>query len=128
MDIDDFERWWRVREHADIVRMIGAVDATPGTVDGEVCHARACAEVGALLRRSGRQRLGGRAAHQVRVAVVEACRRTGVLEEDRRGAIRLARAAGDAARVLVCGTNVPGTDELLAPFRPEILLDLDPAC
>jgi hypothetical protein len=124
MDIDDFERWWRVRERADIMRMIGAVGATSGMADGEVCHARACAEVVVLLRRSGRQRLGCRAAHQVRLAVVEACRRTGVLDDDRDGAVRLARAAGDAARVLVCGSRVPSAEELLAPFRTELPLDL----
>ena len=125
MDIDDFERWWREQEHADIVRMIGAVAATSGTADREVCHARACAEIGVLLRRSGRQRLGCRAAHRVRLAVVEACRRTGMLDEDREGSVRLARAAGDAAQVLVCELRLRGVDELLAPFRAE--LPVDPA-
>lgn len=125
MDIDDFERWWREQEHADIVRMIGTVEATSRTADREVCHARACAEIGALLRWSGRQRLGCRAAHQVRLAVVEACRRTGVLDEDREGSVRLARAAGEAAQVLVCGVRLPGVVELLAPFRAE--LPVDPA-
>lgn len=122
MDIDDFEGWWRVRERADIVRMIGALDATAGTGDGDACHVRACAEVGVLLRRSGRHRLGCRAAHQVRLAAVEACRRTGVLDDDRAGAIRLARRAGDVARVLVCGVHPPCADELLGPFRSELPL------
>jgi len=99
MDIDDFERWWRVRERADIVRLIGA-----------------------LLRRSGRHRLGCLAAHAVRSAAIEACRRTGVLDDDRGGSVRLARAAGDAARALVCGTLLPSGDDLLAPFRAELPL------
>lgn len=122
MDIDDFERWWRVRERADIVRLIGALDAAGGVADGDVCHARACAEVGALLRRSGRHRLGCLAAHAVRSAAIEACRRTGVLDDDRGGSVRLARAAGDAARALVCGTLLPSGDDLLAPFRAELPL------
>lgn len=120
MGIDEFERWWREREHADIVRLIGVVEASFGIGDGDVCHARACAEVSALLRRSGRQRHGCWAAHEVRTTVVEACRRTGVLDEDRDGSARLARAAGDVARVLVCGSLVPGAEELLAPFRSDL--------
>ncbi len=122
MDIDDFERWWRVRERADIVRLIGALDATAGVADGDVCHARACAEVGAALRRTGRHRSGWAAAHAVRSAAIEACRRTGVFDEDRAGSVRLARAAGDAARALVCGTPLPSGDDLLAPFRAELPL------
>lgn len=125
MDIDDFERWWRVRERADIVRMIAGLEVTAGS-EREIGHLRASAEMGALLRRSGRRRLGCRAAHRVRLAVVDACRRTGVLAEDRAGVTRLARAAGEAAQVLVCGAHRPVADELLAPFRAEV--PLDPAC
>ena len=120
MGVDEFERWWRVREHADIVRMISAMANGPGEQGRDVCHVRACAELDVVLRRSGRRRLASRVAHRLRVAVVEACRRTGVLDEDRDGAVRLARAAGDAARVLVCDPGVPCLDELLVPFRSEL--------
>ena len=122
MGVDEFERWWRVRERADIVRMIAAIDPGPAAGGCDVCHVRACAELDVVLRRSGRRRLGARAAHQLRVAVVDACRRTGVLEEDRDGVVRLARAAGDAARVLVCDSDRPCLDELLVPFRSELPL------
>ena len=30
LGIDDFERWWRVRERADIVRLVGALDPPSG--------------------------------------------------------------------------------------------------
>lgn len=124
MQIDDFERWWQGQGRAGLERMIGAMDATNGTADQAVCHLRACTEVRALLRRAGRQRLGCEVTHRAHVAVLDACRRTGVLDEDKEGSVRLARAAGDAARVLVCQTRLPGIDELLAPFRPELPLDL----
>lgn len=113
MGIDDFERWWRVRERADIVRLIGALDAASGVAGGDVCHARACAEVGVALRRAGRHRTACLAAHAVRSAAIEACRRTGVLEEDHAGSVRLARA-------LLCGGRLPSGDDLLAPFRAEL--------
>lgn len=118
MDVDDFVTWWRERERADIERMIDALDAVVGTADGEIGRLRAGAEVGALLRRSGRARLGCRAAHDCSQAAVEACARTGVLRDDRSAATRLARAAGDAARGLVLGLDHPGADELIRPFRP----------
>jgi hypothetical protein len=124
MQIDDFERWWQDQERAGLERMIGAVGASSDTADHAVCHLRACTEVQALLRRSGRQRLGCQAAHRAHVAVVDACRRTGLFESDREGSVRLARAAGDAARVLVCEARLPAIDELLAPFRSELPLDL----
>ncbi|HEU5083290.1 MAG TPA: hypothetical protein VFU14_08125 [Acidimicrobiales bacterium] len=122
MGIDDFERWWRVRERADIVRLIGALDAASGVAGGEVCHARACAELGVALRRAGRHRTACLAAHAVRSAAIEACRRTGVLDEDHAGSVRLARAAGEAARALLCGGRLPSGDDLLAPFRAELPL------
>ena len=90
MGIDEFERWWRVRERADIVRMIAALDHDPDDGGSDVCHARACAELEVVLKRSGRHRLGWRAAHRLRVAAIDACRRTGVLDHDRDGAVRLA--------------------------------------
>lgn len=124
MQIDDFERWWQDQERVGLERMIGAVGAAGGTADHAVCHLRACTEVRALLRRSGRQRLGCQVAHRVHVAVLDACRRTGVLESDREGSVRLARAAGEAAQVLVCQMRLPAADELLAPFRSELPLDL----
>lgn len=124
MEIDDFERWWHGQDRADLERMIVTVGASSDTADHAVCHLRACTEVRLLLRRAGRQRLGCEVAHRVHVAVLDACRRTGVLESDRQGSVRLARAAGDAARVLVCQTRLPAVDELLAPFRSELPLDL----
>lgn len=122
MDIDAFERWWRVREHADIVRMIGALGAGAAAPDRDVCHVLACAELDVVLRRSGRRRAAGRAAHRVHVAVREVCRRTGVLDEDRDGAVHLARAAGEAARAMVCDVALPCRDQLLGPFRSELPL------
>ena len=122
MGVDEFERWWRAREHADIVRMISALDQGPADQGSDVCHVRACAELDVVLRRSGRRLAASRVAHRLRVAVVDACRRTGVLDEDRDGAVRLARAAGDAARVLLCATTLPCLEELLVPFRSELPL------
>lgn len=124
MQVEDFERWWQDQDRAGLERMIGAVGSAGDTADHTVCHLRACTEVRALLRRSGRQRLGCQVAHQVHVAVLEACRRTGVLQSDREGTVRLARAAGDAAQALVCHTRLPASEELLAPFRAELPLDL----
>ncbi len=118
MDVDDFVRWWRERERADIERMIDALDCLVGTADGGIARILACAEVGALLRRSGRSRLGCRAAHRSITAVLDCCERAGVLEENRSGATRLARAAGDAGRGLVVGLDHAGADELFRPFRP----------
>lgn len=120
MDVDEFVTWWRERERADIERMIDALDTVVGTADGEVGRLRAGAEVGALLRRSGRSRLGCRAAHRSSLAAIEACARTGVFDHDRSGAIQLARAAGDAARALLVGDGHAGVDELLRPFRSEM--------
>jgi len=122
MGIDEFERWWRAREHADIVRMIGALDAASAGDRVDVCHVMACASLDVALRRTGRRRVGCQAAHQLRVAVLDACRRTGVLDEDREGSVRLARAAGEAARAMVCGTISRGVDELFHPFRSELVL------
>jgi hypothetical protein len=122
MGVDEFERWWRVRERADIVRMIATLDPDRATGGCDVCHVRACAELDVVLRRSGRRRLASQVAHRLRLAVVEACRRTGVFDEDRDGAVRLARAAGDAARVLVCDAGRPCLEELLVPFRAEVPL------
>ena len=122
MGVDDFERWWRVRERADIERMIGTVELGASAPDADVCHLLACASLDVALRRSGRRREGCRAAHRLRVAVLEACRRTGVLEEDHEGAVRLARAAGEAGRAMVCGTALPALEELLHPFRSELAL------
>lgn len=124
MEIEDFERWWEGRERPTLERMIRTVGAAAGTADHAVCHLLACTEVRAVLRRSGRQRIGCEVAHRVHVAVLDACRRTGVLDDDREGAVRLARAAGDAARVLACGTRVRAADELLAPFRSELPREL----
>ncbi len=120
MDIDEFVTWWRGRERADIERMIDALPAPAAAAGDDVEHVRACAEVGVALRRAGRTRLGGRAAHRARTAVVDACRRTGVLDADRRGATRLARAAGDAALALSCRVPRPVAEELLAPFSGEL--------
>jgi hypothetical protein len=122
MGVDEFERWWRVRERADIERMIGAVDVAASTPDADVCHVLACASLDVALRRTGRRREGCRAAHRVRVAVLDACRRTEVLETDHDGAVRLARAAGEAARAMVCGTPLPSLEELFHPFRSELAL------
>ena len=108
MGVDEFERWWRAREHADIVRMISALDQGPADQGSDVCHVRACAELDVVLRRSGRRLAASRVAHRLRVAVVDAC--------------RLARAAGDAARVLLCATTLPCLEELLVPFRSELPL------
>ena len=124
MQVEDFERWWQDQDRVGLERMIDTVDAADDTADHAVCHLRACTEVRALLRRSGRQRLGCQVAHRVHVAVLDACRRTGVLESDREGSVRLARAAGDVARVLVCQTRLRSVDELLAPFRSELPLDV----
>jgi hypothetical protein len=122
MGVDEFERWWRVRERADIVRMIAALDPGRSADVLDACHALACAELEVVLRRSGRQRLAGQVAHRVRMACADACRRTGVLDEDRDGAVRLARAAGDAALALLCAPDLPCVDELVAPFRSEVPL------
>jgi len=122
MDIDGFERWWRVREHADIVRMIGTLESGVAPPDPDVCHVLACAELDVALRRSGRHRVGSKAAHRIRVAVMDTCRRTGVLDEDRTGAVHLARAAGDAARAMVCEPPLPCLDHLFGPFRSELPL------
>lgn len=123
MQADDFERWWQQQERVGLERMIDTVGSSHDTADHAACHLRACTEVRALLRRSGRQRLGCQVAHQVHVAVLDACRRTGVLESDREGSVRLARAAGDAAQALICQTGLRAVDELLAPFRSELPLD-----
>jgi len=120
MRVDEFERWWSDRDRAEIVRMIAATAPPEDLRGGDACRARAAAELDVLLRRRGRQHAGLRAAHRLRLAVVDACRRTGVLDDDHDGAVRLARAAGEAARALVCGA--PGPDELLVPFRAELAL------
>jgi len=122
MGIDEFERWWRARERADIVRMIGAVDASTPADRIDVGHVLACASLDVALRRRGRRRLGCQVAHRLRVAVLDACRRTGVLDEDRDGSVRLARAAGEVGRALVCGHPLPGVEELYHPFRSELAL------
>lgn len=124
MSVDEFERWWRARGRADIIRMITVLDGNPGHGGADVCHARACAELEVLLKRSGRDRLGHRVAHRLRVAVVDACRRTGVLDDDRDGSVRLARAAGEAARAMVCDRRVACLDEVVGPFRSELDLEL----
>jgi hypothetical protein len=122
MGVDEFERWWQDRQRGEIERLIASLD--PGTeADGpDVCFVRACAELDVALRRAGRHRVGCRAAHRLRVAVVDACRRTGVFDEDRDGSVRLARAAGAAARAMVCDRRVACLDEVLAPFRSELPL------
>lgn len=124
MGIDEFERWWTGQERADIERMIAAVDRVDVDQGADVCFVRACAELDVALRRAGRHRLGCRAAHRLRLAVLDAARRTGALERDRDGTVRLARAAGAAARAMVCDRRVACLDEVLAPFRAELpLLD-----
>ena len=122
MGVDEFERWWRERERADIVRMMASVHHADCDDSREVCLVAACAELDVVLRRSGRRLAGSRAAHRVRRAVLDACERTGLLDEDRDGVVRLARAAGDAGRALVCEPAPPCIGELLAPFRSELPL------
>ena len=111
-------------ERADIERMIDLLGAEAETADGEIARLRARAEVGALLRRSGRARLGCRAARRCRRAAREACDRTGLLDQDRAGSTRLVRAAGDAAFGLVVGLATAGVDDLLRPFGPALALRL----
>lgn len=116
MDVEEFLRWWRCQNRDDIERMLAALVAETETADGEVGWWRASTEVSAALRRSGRVRQGCTAAHRASAAAMAVCTATGVRALDRDGATRLARAAGDAARVLVAGGQLPGTETLLRPF------------
>lgn len=116
MDIEEFVRWWRSKDRTDIEGMLAALAAETETADGEVSWWRASTEVSAALRRTGRVRVGCTAAHRASCAAMAVCTSTGLRDVDRDGATRLARAAGDAARVLVAGDDLPGTETLLRPF------------
>lgn len=116
MDIDDFERWWRTRDRADIEWIIDAVAATTDTTDGEIERLRATREVNRLLARSGRRRLACEVSHRVRLGVLEACAASGVRDDDPAGTTLVARAAGDAARGLVAAPDSPWCQALLRPF------------
>lgn len=116
MDVEEFVWWWQSKDRSDIERMLAALAAETETADGEVSWWRASTEVSAALRRRGQVRQGCTAAHRASAAAIDACTATGVRTIDRDGATRLARAAGDAARLLVAGVELPGTETLLRPF------------
>jgi hypothetical protein len=97
-----------------------ALRAEHDTADNEVAWWRATLAVNATLRRQRRTREAGLAAHDASTAVMDAARRSGLIDEDRETAITVARAAAEAARALVAG-HVPGlpllaADVLSAPF------------
>jgi hypothetical protein len=97
-----------------------ALRAEHDTADNEVAWWRATLAVNATLKRQRRTRQAGLAAHDASSAVMDAARRSGLIDEDRETAVVVARAAGEVARALIAG-HVPGlpllaADVLSAPF------------
>lgn len=116
MDVDQFVDWLRTRDRGDIDRVVAALDATCDTADGQVGRLRGGRVVARELRRRGRCQQGCRAAHTAIEAAVEVCEITGLRDDDRAAATRLARAAGEAARALVAGVDSGDAHVLLRPF------------
>ncbi len=116
MDVDEFVSWWGSRDRRDLDWMVAALDATAETAGGEVGRLRGTREVATALRRIGRHQQGCRAAHRAVEAALAACEATGLRSDDRDAATRLARAAGEAARVLVADLESASANALLRPF------------
>lgn len=124
MDLDEFVHWWETRERSDLEWLLDAVGPDADTADDRVGRLRALREVGRTLRRTGRRRQACRAAHEAGAAALAACDATGISSEDRDGATRLARAAGDAARAIVAGCTGATADALLRPLLGTTLVDV----
>lgn len=114
--MDAFETWLQERDRAEIEWIISAVAATTDTADAEVERLRATREVARVLDRSGRRRQACEAQHRLRVCMLGVCDATGIRDRNRAGTTQVARAAGDVARALVAGEDVPGTQLLIRPF------------
>lgn len=122
MDVDEFVTWLCCRERAEIEAVVHALEADRETADGEVCRLRAAREIGRSLRRTGRSRQAGVAAHRAASAAFETCVATGVCATHRGNATLVARAAGDAALGLVAGEQNAHTDVVLRPFLGSMVL------
>lgn len=124
MDVDDFVHWWRSRDRHDLEAIATALEAQRETAEGEVGRLRAVRDISVLLRRAGRARLGCEAAHRASVAAMSACTAAGVYDTDRRRAILLSRAAGDAALGLAAGERTASIDTVLRPFFGSMVLSV----
>lgn len=120
MDVDAFETWLRERDRSDVEWLITAVAATSDTTDAEIERRRALREVARVLQRSGRRRQACEAQHRLRLCMLGVCAETGVRDRNMTGTTRVARAAGDAARALVAGDDVPATALLIRPFLESV--------
>lgn len=116
MDVDEFVSWWGSRDRRDLDAVVAALDATTDTAGGEVGRLCGCMEVATTLRRNGRRQEACRAAHLTIEAAMRACETTGLRDDDRDAATRLARAAGEAARALVADVDSASAAALLRPF------------
>lgn len=122
MNVEEFVQWLRDRDRQDIEDMVHALSTSRESADGEVCRLRATRELALALRRGGRARQAGEAAHRATVAVLGACTAAGLLQSDPAGVTMLARAAGDAAVGLVVGEQTASADAVLRPFFGSMLL------
>lgn len=118
MDLEDFITSWDTVNRDEVVRMIDGLRHDGDSAAGEIDRLRCCTELDATLRRSHRCVQAGRAGVRAGRAVLAACRRLEVLDDDRAGTTLLARAASDAARALVAGGSQAGV--LLERFGPTL--------
>lgn len=116
MDVDEFVHWIAARDRDEIEWMVEALRASCDTADGQVERLRGGREIARELRRQGQYREGCQAAHAAVEAAMQACERTALRAEDRAAATRFARAAADAARVLVARVDSADAHVLLRPF------------
>ena len=121
MELERFLEWLGSIPAGDLARLIEGAAHDADDAGALVDHARATVSVRARLARGGRRRDACLAWQRAGEAVLAACARAGLLEQDRTGCTRLARAAADAAQAMACG-DAGATRELLRPFRGELAL------
>jgi hypothetical protein len=107
LDSDEFTQRLRGLKAEDIERIADAIRAELDSAEGEVAWWRATLEVSGALKRSRCSREASLAAHRAASVVVEAAHAAGLDgEEHRANVTAVARAAGEAARLLVAGEFV----------------------
>jgi len=121
MSHDEFTHRLRGLTAEDIEQVAAAIRAELDTADGEVAWWRATIAVSGTLRRAHRSRQASLAAHRAATAVLEAARDAGLCDTHRDAVVAVARAASEAARVLVAADAAampaPAHEPLLHPWH-----------